>query len=270
MARTESAVRETGYLDTLARQDTLVHRVDPRAKVITALAFVITVVSFDRYEVSALVPYVVYLVVLTRLAGLPARYLLGRVALVSPFAILIGFFNPIFDQTVIAHVGPFDVSGGWISFATILMRFALTVYAALLLVATTGFNSVCIALERLKVPTVFVVQLMLLYRYLFVLGEEAARMVRAHALRAVGGRRISLKVFGSLLGLLLLRALDRAHRIYVAMLCRGFDGELRLAHPLNFRAADWAFTLGWIGFFLLARYFNLSQLLGQTLMELLP
>ncbi|NTV76320.1 MAG: hypothetical protein HGA66_19220, partial [Holophaga sp.] len=71
----------------------------------------------------------------------------------------------------------------WISFLSILLRFALTTMAALVLIATTSFTGICAALERLGMPDVLATQLLLLYRYLLVLGEETMRMARARALR---------------------------------------------------------------------------------------
>ena len=66
------------------------------------------------------------------------------------------------------------------------MMSAITV-VALILIAVTGFNAVCLALDKLGTPRVFVVQLVFLYRYMFVLVDEAARMVRARSLRTFEG-----------------------------------------------------------------------------------
>ena len=79
----------------------------------------------------------------------------------------------------------FSVAGGWISFLSILLRFVLTVSAAIVLVAVTGIHSLCAALEKLGVPRALVTQLLVLYRYLFVLLDEAGRMDRARALRSL-------------------------------------------------------------------------------------
>ncbi|MCX7014830.1 MAG: cobalt ECF transporter T component CbiQ [Candidatus Sumerlaeota bacterium] len=266
MSTIESALLDMGGLDILAAQNTPIHRRDPRAKVLTALAFIVTVVSFSKYDLSGLLPLFLYPVVLVALGNLPPRYLLGKLLLASPFALIIGVFNPLLDRTILLRIGPVGLSGGWISFVSILLRFLLTVSAALILISTTGFNAVCLALTRLKVPHVLTVQLMLLYRYIFVLAEEASRMVRAWSLRAVKSRRMSPKVFSSLVGQLLLRAVDRAQRIHMAMLSRGFDGEIRLIRPLRFGMADALFVLAWTAFFVLARACNLPQLLGQAVL----
>ena len=164
------------------------------------------------------------------------------------------------------QLGPVHVSGGWVSYVSILLRFSLTLSAALILISTTGFNSVCLALARMKVPKSLTVQFMLLYRYIFVLAEEASRMFKAWSLRSLSGRRMPMKVFGSLVGQLLIRALDRAQRLHMAMLSRGFDGEIRLLRPLAFGMKDLIFVLGWAAFFVLARLYDLPQLLGQTVM----
>jgi cobalt/nickel transport system permease protein len=255
---------DLGAMDRLSRQDTMVHRLDGRAKLLTTLIFIVTVVSFKRYEVSALFPFLIYPVALCALGDIPLSFLARKIALIAPFAVLIGVFNPMIDRQVITTLGSLEISGGWVSLASILVRFTLTVGAALTLVAVTGFNEVCAALEKLGAPRIFVVQLMFLYRYLFVLVDESIRMVRARALRAFNGKGTGLRTFGSLVGHLLLRTLDRAQRIHMAMSCRGFSGEIRVFRPGSFGLGDAAFVLGWSVFFIGARLFDLSRLIGET------
>jgi len=263
MGSIENSLHQIGVLDRLATQDTALHRLDPRAKLVATLGFIVAVVSFDRYAVSALLPLALYPAALAGMGNIPFRWLARKLAIASPFALMVGLFNPLFDTSPLLHLGGLTVSGGWVSFASILLRFALTVTAALGLIACTGFNTVCMALGRLGAPRVFVVQLLFLYRYLFVLAEEGLRMVRARSLRSFSGRGTGIKVYGSMLGQLLLRTMDRAQRIHQAMLCRGFDGQLRVSRRFSPGPADAAFVLGWLGFFALARSVNLAQLLGR-------
>ena len=204
MSAIESALLDLGGLDALALRQTPIHRLDPRAKVLTALAFIVTVVSFGKYDLAGLVPLLVYPVTLIIVGDLPPGYLLGKLLLASPFVLVIGIFNPLIDRTILMQIGPVRISGGWISFASIMLRFGLTLSAALILISTTGFSAVCLALGRLRVPRAFTVQLMLLYRYIFVLAGEASRMVRAWSLRSVNARKMSPRVFSSLVGQLLL------------------------------------------------------------------
>lgn len=267
MAKIESAFFDIGTLDTLAGRETPIHRLDPRAKLLTTLIFVVTVASFDRYEISGLLPFILFPVSLVALGDLPAGYLAKKLLLVAPFAFFIGVFNPLLDREVLITLGPIEISGGWISFASILLRFALTIGAALILIATTSFTGVCMALERLGAPRVFAVQLLLLYRYLFVLIDEGVRLVRARALRSFGRRGMGMTIFGHLAGQLLLRTLDRARRIHLAMLCRGFTGDIRMLRSNRIGPPEIIFTLGWSAAFVLMRFYNLPHLLGGLLTE---
>jgi cobalt/nickel transport system permease protein len=263
MARIQASFFDISTLDTLSGQKTPVHQLDPRAKVVTTLLFVAMVLSFDKYEIAALVPFVIFPVTLVALGNLPVTYLLSKILLAAPFAVFIGIFNPFFDRTVMVQFGSIGISGGWVSFASLMLRFVLTVSAALILIASTGFNSVCMALEKMGTPKIFAVQLLLLYRYLFVLTDEASRMVRARSLRAFDGRGKGFKVFVSMIGQLLLRTLDRAKRIHQAMSCRGFDGEIRVVRTLKIGGRDVGFMMGWSFFFIFMRLCDIPQWLGS-------
>lgn len=263
MADIATALFDLGRLDRLAHGDTPVHRLDPRAKLLATLLFLVCVVSFDRYAVAGLLPCLLFPVTIIALAELPVGYLLKKVAMVAPLALLVGAANPWFDTAPLLQLGGVTLSGGWVSYASILLRFALTVTAALALIATTSFHGVCVALRRIGVPAPMTVQLLLAYRYLFVLVSEGGRMVRAKSLRCCHRRGEGLAVYGSLVGHLLLRTIDRARRIHCAMLARGFSGELHSPTPLHFRTRDTLFLLGWAALFLLFRLINLPQWLGR-------
>jgi len=267
MAKIEAAFFDIGALDTLAGGETCIHRLDPRAKVVTTLVFLLCVVSFGKYEISGLLPFIIYPLVLITLGQLPTGFLLKKLLIVAPFAFFIGVFNPILDTDILFHLGPLAISGGWVSFTSILLRFSLTISVALILIATTSFSGVCMALGKLGAPRVFVVQLLLLYRYLFVLVDEGIRMVRARSLRSFGKRGMGMTVFGHMLGQLLLRTLDRAQRIHLAMCCRGFTGEIHLLQHYRLGRAEVFFVLGWSSIFALLRFNNIPQLLGQLIME---
>jgi len=269
MPSLEEGLYDLGRLDRLAYGNTSVHRLDPRAKVITTLVFLVCVVSFGKYEVVAMLPFVLYPIVMATEAALPLGFLVRKLAAVAPFAILVGIFNPLLDREIVVQIGTLEVAGGWVSFASILVRFFLTTIAALVLIATTSFSGVCVGLERMGVPDVLVTQLLFLYRYIFVLGEETMRMARARALRSFGSRGMGLAVYGQILGHLLLRTYARATRIYQAMLSRGFDGRVRILRRLDFTARDGAYIVGWSAAFVLFRLYNIPVLLGRFMTGLI-
>jgi cobalt/nickel transport system permease protein len=263
MASIDGALLDFKRLDRLAAGGTAMHRLDPRAKVLATLVFIVSVVSFGRYELSAMIPFFIFPAVIIGLGDLPAGYLVRKIALLCPFALVVGMFNPIFDRTVLMQLGPLDVTGGWISCASIVVRSALTVSAAIILVAVTGFPAICRAMERLGMPTAFAVQLLFLYRYIFVLTEEGGRASRARELRSFGKKGLGIASYASLLGHLLLRTWQRAERIHMAMLARGFTGAFHTREESRFGAAELLFLLGWSTLFITLRLHNAAQLLGS-------
>jgi cobalt/nickel transport system permease protein len=249
-------------LEDLARKDTLIHRLHPLAKVLVTLIYLIIVVSFDRFEISGLIPYLFYPILIFTLAELPLKPILKRVLLVEPLVIGIGILNPIFDQHLFMLAGV-EISRGWITFFSIVFKGSLTVTAALLLIATTGMDRVAEALRMLKVPKLFVLQLLLTYRYISVLMEEVATVLRAYSMRAPGQKGLHRSVWGSLAGQLLLRTFDRAQRVYQAMTLRGFDGEYITSRESTIKILDLAYLVLWSAVLITLRIYNLPMLLGS-------
>ncbi len=256
---------DLNFLDYLSTGNSFLHRLDPRAKLLTIMGFIFAVVSFPRYEISSLLPFFFFPAVMIPLAEIPARYLMKKYLFLLPFAVLIGIFNPLFDRETILFIGPLAMSGGMVSFFSILIRFTLTVLAAFILVAVTGFNGICLALERFRVPRVFCIQLMMLYRYIFVLSAEAVKMARARELRSFGKKGQGIHSFAPLIGHLLLRTWDRARRVHTAMLSRGFHGEFYARRPLSLKAYDVVFCLAWLSLFIIFRLYDVPSIIGKIL-----
>ncbi len=262
----EDSLLDFRRLDLLAAGDTALHRVDARAKLIVAVVFIVCVMSFGRHAVVPLLPFFAFPILMVAGAGLPAAYIVRKVALVLPFAIAVALPNPWFDREFIARIGGVALTGGWVSFASILLRSLLAAAAAVVLVATTGFPAICGALERMGMPRPLAVQLLFLYRYLTVLGEEAARMKAARELRG-GGRSLSLRTFGTLAGNLLLRTWDRAERIYMAMRARGFDGGFPGGRRASFGWRDGVFVVLCCALAMVLRTQALPERLGAAVLE---
>jgi cobalt/nickel transport system permease protein len=203
--------------------------------------------------------------VLAVLGDVPARSVLRKLLIAAPFAVMVGLFNPLIDTAPEATIGTVTIAAGWLSFASIIVRFGLTVSAAIAMVAGTGLHGLCSALGRIGVPPVFTAQLLFMMRYVFVLGGEASRMVTARELRSAG-RRARLSEYGPLVGHMLLRAFERAQRIHLAMLARGFDGHVRGLKPLRWGITDTWFTLGWCAFFLAVRVADFPHWIGRALL----
>jgi cobalt/nickel transport system permease protein len=191
-------------------------RLDARIKIVAALLFVLWVVLtplrlWPCYLVQLAIVLSVYL-----WARLPLRLLATRLAVVLPFLLLIAAAVPLSR----------GFSAGWDIAAQIVIRSSLALSAMIVLAATTAFPSFISALSWFRVPRVFVSILTFMHRYLHVLAEEAMRMHRAKQSRTC---RPSLwtdtRIMANCVGILFVRAFERAERVYAAMLARGWQGK---------------------------------------------
>lgn len=106
---------------------------------------------------------------------------------------------------------------------------------------------------------------MLTYRYISVLLEQVSNMYTAYILRAPAAKGIKMKDMGVFVGQLLLKSFDRAESIYVAMKCRGYDGNYLYAKPSPIQKGDWLFLVLASGILCLMRFFDLSLFIGSFL-----
>jgi cobalt/nickel transport system permease protein len=248
-------------LDELARKETTIHKLHPIVKLLTTLVYLSVVVSFGKYEVGSLLPFIFYPMITLVLAELPVAPVFKRILIVEPFIIGIGILNPFFDQHTMVLFG-IVISRGWVTFLSIFIKCGLTVTASILLIATTGMERLGVALRMLKIPKIFVLQLLLTYRYINVLIDEVSRMMRAYSLRAPGQKGIHRSVWGSFAGQLILRTFDRAQRVYESMSLRGFTGEYNTGNVPKVNLRDFEYLAGWSLFFIIARIFNIPMLIG--------
>jgi cobalt/nickel transport system permease protein len=247
------------YLDPYRSRASVVHRFDPRVKVTLALAFILTV---------ALTPsgaWPVYLLLFALdlaaaiLSELGVRYVLKRALIALPFALaaLPVLFSVAGTPLLHLNLGQLSLTvtrEGAARFASIVLKSWLSVQMAVVLVSSTPFPALLAALRALKIPRLLVAIVGLMWRYLFVLVDEALRLLRARESRSAHppeslGRRVGgslvwrARVAGGMVGNLFLRAFDRADRIYAAMLSRGYDGETRTLPLPPLHATEWGVLL---------------------------
>lgn len=255
-------------LEELSEQNTGIHNLNPIIKILTTFIFLIITISFGKYELSALLPLMFYPIILMSLGEIPFMDILKRTAIAMPLIIGVGIFNPIFDTAPMVRLPWIDISAGWVSFFSIIVKGFLTIISAQILVATTGITKISAALRTLKVPKIFITQLLFTYRYLNLFVEEIGRSTRAYSLRSYRSKGISIHEWGSFLGGILLRTIDRAERIYVAMKARGFHGEYYIGNESKLKAQEVIYFLGWVSYFFIVRYNNLAEIIGNFINKL--
>lgn len=233
-----------------------IHRLDARVKVALTVTFIVCAALLPVGAWLALVGFTVLAWVAVVVSGVGV-WTIGRRALVGlPFLLV--------AVTVIWTVPGLPVlrvplgfatltatDAGLARFATIVWKGSLSLVVALLLSSTTHFLRVLAALRSFRLPRVLVAIIGLMYRYIFVLVDEAQRLQRARLCRSAslngqGGGTLwwRARVTGQMAGTLLVRAFERSERIYVAMLARGYTGELRTLDTPTLNPRDLRIGLG--------------------------
>lgn len=237
-------------LDSYRPGKSPVHRLDPRVKlVLTVLFILVAALTPDRSWIGfGLMGGLILLAELLSQVGLGLVQKRSAVALPFTLAALTVVFSTLGRVLLRAYLpgGPWTVTdAGLLRFLSILLRSYLSIQAAVLLTATTPFPDLLWAMRALRVPRTLVAISGFLYRYLFVLADEAARMMRAREARSAapggrGGRNVvwRARVTGAMAGSLFIRSYERGERIYAAMVARGYDGEVRTLAPPTLRPAD--------------------------------
>lgn len=262
------------FLDPYQPRNSLVHQLDPRVKLVLTLAFILT---------AALTPtgaWYIYILLFSIalavevLSDLGITYVLRRAMLALPFVlaalpILFTLDGPALFSLSVLNRTLTVTQPGLERFLSIALKSWISVQMAIVLAATTTFPELMSAMRAIKIPRLLVAIFGLMWRYLFVLVDEAIRMLRARAARSGQSEQTGLKtggtvawrarVAGGMAGSLFLRGFERSDRIYMAMISRGYDGEVRHLPLPVLRPIHWTILI--IGIGILATLLVLAYLL---------
>lgn len=262
MNKAEKAWMTIKSMDELASRQSPLHRLSSLSKLILTLVYIILIVSFDKYDFMRLFVMMVFPVIGYTVSGISLRLCFYRLRFVLPLVLAVGIFNPIFDRQPLMAVGSLVISGGTVSMITLMMKGVFSLMMTFLLAATTTIEALCQALRRLHVPRMITALFLLTFRYISVLLRETAVMTEAYSLRAPGQRGLHVSAWGSFLGQLLLRSMDRAGELYDSMTLRGFDGSF---YDVAVRRSEkWSLMVTFIGLALMVttRFADVAAGLG--------
>jgi cobalt/nickel transport system permease protein len=227
-------------VDRWSRGASPLHSRDPRAKILALLAFLIVLATTPGNAFVTLVIDSALLLSGILIAGLPLGNLLVRAMAILPFSLTFGTITWL--------------AGDHLRAQSLVEKSYLSTVAVLLLVGTTPLPMLLSGLERLGTPRLLVLVAQFLYRYLFVISEQAQHLRVAAACRRGNSRRgFTFQAAAGALAVLFARSYYRAEGIHRAMLARAFTGRFSLLNPLRFRAIDGIFALAVAGFLILVR-----------------
>ncbi|MFH1448193.1 MAG: cobalt ECF transporter T component CbiQ [Candidatus Micrarchaeota archaeon] len=236
---------EHSFIDRYSKLDSPIHRLNPKIKILSAILFIVAVVTIPaRPQVFAF--YFVVLLALMIVSTVPLGFIFRRSLMFCPFVLVPVLFSTLMftpGEAIGSYgVGHFKVTVTYDALNIILIVFSrawLSILASILLVSTTGFSNLLKGLQTLGVPRVITMVMSFMYRYMFVLTDELMRMRRARESRCFrGGFLETLRSSGSIIGSLFIRSYERGERVYAAMLSRGFTGNTRTVDSQYVRTSD--------------------------------
>lgn len=222
-----------------------VHRLDPRAKIFGLVAVTVVGVSTPIAAWRVWVGCAAVLAAVAIVARIPPRVIWARGRAVLPLVVFVAAFIPFFrGGHVVASLGPLDISReGLAVLGAVSAKAAIGTVSAVLLGATTSVPAIIRGLEAMRVPRLLTLIAAFMYRYLFVIAEELRRMRSALAARAYRPRHLlQIGALGRMTTALFLRTFSRGERIYLAMLARGYSGQMPRLDPLRIARGDAAFV----------------------------
>ena len=234
------------HAEETARRGGLLQALDARAKWVGLGGLVLAAGLARSFAVlAALFGLALFLALLSRLrwrelalrAWLPALLFTGLVAgpalFLTPGPALAGFAG------LPAALGVSATGARAVGF--LLLRVETITSFTLLLVLTTQWARLLAALRGLRVPATVVVILGMTYRFLFLLLKSAHDLFLARRSRSVGrlAPRESRLLFARTTGVLLSRTVATSQQVYLAMISRGYSGDVRLLEPLAMKGRDW-------------------------------
>ena len=231
-------------LEEFALGESVIHRLDPRAKVMAALMFSVAVAL--NYSLLGTLTAGIFPALLVSAAGIGWSKVIRRMALVNGFLVFIWLFLPFtVPGETLYTVGPLSVHTEGLERALLItLKSNVILLAVIALLGTTPVFDLVHALGHMGVPQRLVHIFFFCFRYIHVIHDEYSKLLQAMKIRGFkpGTNLHTYRSYSYLVGMLLVRSFDRSHRILAAMKCRGFNGHFYILHHYNMQKSDIALT----------------------------
>ena len=112
MSKLNEAIQQIHQLSTVSLEDKWINQIHPLAKVVVTGAYILTVVSFQKYNIVGLAGMSIYLIVTIIWGGISIRQCLRQIRSILLLVGLVGIANPFFDRRVLGQLGEIVITGG--------------------------------------------------------------------------------------------------------------------------------------------------------------
>ena len=240
-------------LEVFSKGSSLLHGIDPRVKLLVYLPLVLlTALSEDRVQVLSALALATLLAAFSHLFG---ALLFRRLAVVNIFMLFLWITLPVsVSGEPYWNSGFLNVSREGVALVLLitLKANAIALYT-ISLPGTSSVMSLSHAMLHLRLPGRLVTVFYFFYRYISVIADEYARMLRmlhARGFHATTSMH-TIKVYAFFTGMLFIKSIERSERVYNALLMRSFHGSFPLLAHFRLERKDLAFAFFMTGLFLI-------------------
>jgi cobalt/nickel transport system permease protein len=223
----------------------IIHAIDPRFRVIAAVVFSFAVALCYGFTPLLFAFAVSAISILASRVSL--KQVAGRLAIVNIFILLFWIVLPLtYPGGASFSLGPLTLHQAGIVFAAkITLKSNAILLILIAFIATMTLATLGHTLGRLKMPEKLVFLMMITYRYVFVIAQEYQKIIKSIKIRGFTPKTTlhTYKTFAYVVGMLLIRASERADRVYNAMRCRGFKGTYYSLTDFQAGLGSWVFLL---------------------------
>jgi cobalt/nickel transport system permease protein len=214
------------FIDKYSELDSPVHQLDARLRLLAAFATILIIVSVPRGYLQPFIPFSILIFVVILISRVPLHFFLSRCLIISPFVIFAAAFYPVSAIITDDYIDYGRLHPEVMVALSVISKAFLSVIMLTLLVSTGKFNDLLKGMRQLRMPKLIGMLSALMYRYVFIIYDEALRTNRARDSRTPGRLRNGrFKVYGNQAAMIFLRSWERSQVVYHAMLSRGFNGE---------------------------------------------
>jgi cobalt/nickel transport system permease protein len=208
------------------------------------LAFIIVSVSTPITQWQAFIAYFALIFLVSLIAKIPTLTLLKRSLIEIPF-IFFAILMPFFGTGERFEAGPFNLyRESLLAGAGIAVKGTLGILCAVILSTSTTAREILRGLERLKLPRMMVQIATFMLRYVNVISDEMDRMKVARESRGFEATGIKhWKILATVAASLFIRSYERGERIHLAMISRGYVGELPHEESRHVPTSQWLTAL---------------------------
>ncbi len=228
-----------------AKGTSILHRRDPRVKIIAAFLFTLVVALTSNFRVACSALFLASILFL--ISRLELKDVVKRLLLVNTFTLFLWFTLPLtYGGESLTRLGPLNVSHEGLLLALLITLKTNAIILALIgLISTSTVASLGHGFEKLGLPQRLCFLLLFSYRFIFVIYQEYLRLLRAAKIRnfSPGNNVHTYKTYGYLFGMTLVKSWNRSNRVHQAMMLRGFHGKLIPLRQPSLKKADYLFLL---------------------------